>query len=313
MQRCSINLSTMNTTHFIKHFRQKTLAIICACMLILAAGYTWLAYNQLHPNIAPSISTSLPSTHPLSPAQASTDFKQQLQDLWLSALSFSLAFTLLICAVLYRPLGNIERKINLQYDALEEACSQRTEALEISNEELQSFAYSVSHDLRGPLRAIDGFSLALFEDYHDKLGDDGKDYIQHICKSSQRMGSLIDSMLILSRVSQAELHYVEINLSTIAQETIAQLQSENPERNIQVSIAPNMVAFGDPSLLRQVIENLLSNAWKFTSTQKHPHISFRSLFENGQTIYEIKDNGVGFNQTYQKKLFTPFQRLHRKD
>ncbi|MDX8382691.1 MAG: ATP-binding protein [Ghiorsea sp.] len=215
--------------------------------------------------------------------------------------------------MLYRPLGKIERQINLQYDALEEAVSLRTEALELSNEELKSFAYSVSHDLRGPLRAIDGFSLALFEDYHDKLGDDAKACIQRIRTSSQRMASLIDAMLILSRVSQVELHYIEINLSKIAQETIEQLQREEPERYVHVSIAPNMTALGDPSLLRQVIENLLSNAWKFTSTRQHPEISFFSQFENGQTIYQVKDNGVGFNQAYHDKLFTPFQRLHKQD
>jgi len=232
---------------------------------------------------------------------------------WTTILLLSLLFVAAICLALYLPLGKIQQSLNQHNGNLEETVLQRTEDLEQSNDELKSFAYSVSHDLRGPLRAIDGFSLALEEDYHDQLDDGGKDFILRIRQSTQRMGTLIDAILILSRVSQVELHYFNVNLSQIAQQVVADMQAEEPENNAIIEIQPDMIALGDPTLLRQAIENLLSNAFKFTRKQSQPQISFRCSHKNGQTIYAIKDNGVGFNQAYEKKLFTPFQRLHKQD
>jgi len=193
--------------------------------------------------------------------------------------------------------------------AEQEAQRRATEA-EALNRELESFAYSVSHDLRAPLRAIDGFSQAVLEDYGGKLDATGETYLQRIRAGSQRMGQLIDDLLKLSRVSREPLRPVVVNLSQLGEEIVAGLRSEEPERSVEVRIQPEMIALGDKQLLGIVLVNFLSNAWKFTSSAEHALIEFGTAEVEGEVVFRVRDNGAGFDMTYADKLFAPFQRLH---
>ncbi len=195
-------------------------------------------------------------------------------------------------------------------EELEVHIRERTEQLEATNKELEAFSYSVSHDLRAPLRAIDGFSLALLEDYGDQLDDDGKDYLQRVRLASQRMANLIDDMLKLSRLTRGDMYPGEINLSEMALGILEELQSSQPDRKVQCNISPDVIAYGDFRLLRAAMSNLLANAWKFTGKIEQPVIDFGVKKEKGNTVYFIKDNGAGFDMDYADKLFGTFQRLH---
>jgi len=194
---------------------------------------------------------------------------------------------------------------------LEQRVKERTAELATANQELEAFAYSVSHDLRAPLRGIDGFSKVLVERYGNQLDEQGKHYLDRIRAGTQHMGELIEDMLMLSRLTLAEMKRVPVNLSQIAQEIVKNLSESQPERSVQWNIAPEITVLGDAALLQIALENLLSNAWKFTSNCSQTKIEFGTtiLSENTQA-YFVKDNGVGFDMTYVNKLFTAFQRLH---
>ena len=187
---------------------------------------------------------------------------------------------------------------------------QTTAQLEASNKELEAFAYSVSHDLRSPLRAIDGFSRALLEDYGDQFGAEGKDYFDRIRHNVGRMGTLIDDLLNLSRVSRSEMQYNAVNLSTLVQEQLHELQALEPERQVIGVVAPGAIVSADATLMRVVISNLLQNAWKFTSHHATAHIEFGIMQREEQSIYFIRDDGAGFDMAYANMLFGVFQRLH---
>ncbi len=195
------------------------------------------------------------------------------------------------------------RKLNAQL-------VQRSAQLEASNKELEAFSYSVSHDLRAPLRGIDGFSQAVLEDYDDKLDDSGRSYLQRVRAASQRMSQLIDAMLNLARLTRAEIHTQTFDMSAMAHSILDDLQKMEPEREVECIVANNLLATADPQLIRAVLENLLSNAWKFTRQQAKPRIEFGHGQYNGQAAYFVKDNGAGFDMTYAHKLFGAFQRLH---
>lgn len=184
--------------------------------------------------------------------------------------------------------------------------------LQAANKELEAFSYSVSHDMRAPLRSIDGFSQALLEDYADKLDEEGKDYLQRVRASTQRMGELIDDMLNLSRVTRSEMRREPVDLTGMAQALAAELQKSAPDREVEFVIADGLTAQGDARLLRIVMDNLLGNAWKYTS--KHPRacIEFGFAQNNGQSAYFVRDDGAGFDMAYADKLFGVFQRLHRQ-
>ncbi|WP_161635013.1 sensor histidine kinase [Leptolyngbya sp. Heron Island J] len=182
--------------------------------------------------------------------------------------------------------------------------------LEISNQELEAFSYSVSHDLRAPLRAIHGYSQVLLEDYGNALDQVGRNYFERICINVNQMRDLIDNLLNLSRVSRAEMCCTTVNLSAIAQEVMAELCMSEPERSVDCSIAPAVMIYADPDLIKIVLANLLQNAWKFTSHHPIAHIEFGIISPNEQTIYFIRDDGAGFNSAYSKMLFGVFQRLH---
>ena len=185
--------------------------------------------------------------------------------------------------------------------------------LQASYKELESFSYSVSHDLRAPLRAIDGFSLALVEDYGNQLDDTAHDYLRRVRNGAQRMGMLIDDMLQLSRVNRRELVIEEIDLGAIARSVMDELQSVEPERQVELILDQDLHVQGDPRLLRVVMDNLLGNAWKYTSKITDACIEFGLTNKDGKLIYYVRDNGVGFKMEYADKLFGAFQRLHTND
>lgn len=194
---------------------------------------------------------------------------------------------------------------------LEQRIEDRTRQLELVNKELEAFSYSVSHDLRAPLRAIDGFSQVLLERYHDKLDERGKYYLTRVRVNSQEMAKLIDDILQLSRLTRGELKFEnDINLSVMAKEIADGLQQEDADRKVQFLIEEDLICQGDRVLLKAVLHNLLSNAWKFTS--KHPTavIEFGKLKSHDSSIYFVKDDGAGFDMAYAGKLFGAFQRLH---
>ena len=181
--------------------------------------------------------------------------------------------------------------------------------LEQVNQELERFTYSVSHDLRAPLRSIEGFSQALKEDYEDRLDREGQDYLQRIRAACQRMAAMIDAILQLSRIGRYEMHKEKVNLSAIAQDIASDLETTSPERKVEFSIAEAVFAAGDPMLLRMVLENLIGNAWKFTQEHELGRIEFGVMQQNSKRIYYVRDNGLGFDMKYATKIFDPFQRL----
>jgi PAS domain S-box-containing protein len=199
------------------------------------------------------------------------------------------------------------RRLNAE---LEERVRERTAELEVANKELESFAYSVSHDLRAPLRSIDGFSRALLEDYRDRLDNTGKDYLRRVRNATLRMGNLIDDLLTLSRITRSEMRQENVNVSAVAREIAAELQTDDPEREVEFEIQNGIRAKADPSLLRVALQNLLYNAWKFTGRAAKSRIEFGSVRGDGRQVYFVRDNGVGFDMTYADKLFGAFQRLH---
>lgn len=180
----------------------------------------------------------------------------------------------------------------------------------VVNKELEAFSYSVSHDLRAPLRSIDGFSKAVLEDYEQKLDDQGKDYLHRVRAASQRMAQLIDDLLNLSRVTRSDMHHDSVDLSAMARSIAIELQKIQPDRQVDFVIAEGLMAKGDSRLLKLVLENLLNNAWKFTGKHAHARIEFGAAPYNGKTAYFVRDDGAGFDMAYAEKLFTPFQRLH---
>ncbi len=189
----------------------------------------------------------------------------------------------------------------------------RAHELEAANKELESFSYSVSHDLRAPLRHVDGFSKALLEDFGERLDDDGKMYVQRLRAAAQGMGQLIDDMLKLANVTSCELSRQKVNLSRIAQIIALELKQTQPEREVTFSIADNVTAFGDARLLRVVLANLLGNAWKYTGKRDEATIEFGVTEAGGAMAYFVRDNGAGFDVTYADKLFGAFQRLHTSE
>jgi len=218
-------------------------------------------------------------------------------------------------------LGRIEeQKKELQQHAkiLEQRVAERTGELEkraaelqAANGELDAFAYSVSHDLRAPLRSIDGFSQVLLEDYAAQLGDAGRDSLQRVRAASQRMATLIDDLLKLARVTRAEMRTEQIDLSGMAREVVAEIErTTTGERQVEFVIAPGLEAQGDSRLLRVVLDNLLRNGWKYTGKRAQPRVEFTAQDENGDRVFVIKDNGAGFDMRYADKLFGVFQRLH---
>ena len=203
-----------------------------------------------------------------------------------------------------------ELAIRDQRDQLERQVQERTAALRASNQELESFAYSVSHDLRAPLRGIDGFSQALLDDYVGQLDETAVGYLQRVRAGSQRMGRLIDDMLELSRVSRGEFERSHIDLSALVKKIIRHLQESQPRDNVHVTVAPGLEVNGDRRLLEVLLDNLLGNAWKYTARRERAEIEFGEMEQDGERVFFVRDNGVGFNMKYVGQAFVAFQRLH---
>lgn len=204
-----------------------------------------------------------------------------------------------------------ERKeIQRQLQLLNDSLRNRSAELEIANHELEAFSYSVSHDLRAPLRAIDGFSRILYNDYVEQLGNKGLDYLERIRRAAQHMGMLIDDLLKLSRVTRAELTREVVDLSELAREIMTELRKQEPGRVVHFKTAPELKAHSDKRLMGVVLDNLLNNAWKFTGGRAEAYIEFGVIGQQEPPVYFVRDNGAGFDMVYADKLFGVFQRLH---
>jgi signal transduction histidine kinase len=263
-------------------------------------------------------------------ALRTADARTAQRRVWISfTIAFILDFVLLVAAfeLLVRvgrerenlaesaaEVLSLNKELTQVNAGLELRVQQRTQQLAFSNQELEAFSYSVSHDLRAPLRTIDGFSLALLEDYGTSLTEEGRDYIHRVRNGVQRMGTLIDALLQLSRVTRSELQTESVDLSQLATLVFNELQASDPQRHVDFTAQPGVTVRGDPRLLRIALENLIGNAWKFTSREPHARIQFGTMPGRGelagQTAYFVRDNGAGFDMQYVDRLFTAFQRLH---
>ena len=214
---------------------------------------------------------------------------------------------------LQRHAADLERRVETRTHELQERNeSLRRNAAELlaANTELDAFAYSVSHDLRAPLRSIDGFSQVLLEDYAAQLDEAGRESLHRVRAASQRMGTLIDDLLKLARVTRAEMRTEDVDLSGMARDIASELQRAAPERQVEFAIAAGLKARGDARLLRVALDNLLRNSWKYTAKQPGPRVEFGSVEANGGQAFMVRDNGAGFDMKYADKLFGVFQRLH---
>ena len=206
----------------------------------------------------------------------------------------------------YEELRNEEQRLR---DMVEE----RTRELRASNRELEAFSYSVSHDLRAPLRAMDGYSRTVLEDHGQVLDDEARHCLQRIRENAGRMGELIDNLLSLSRVSRHDLHTRHVDLSALVRDILRGFQDAEPGRRVDITVEDVPPVRGDPKLLRIMLDNLLGNAWKYTGKTEAAHIEFGVQHDGSETIYHVRDNGVGFDMQYSAKLFGVFERLHRAD
>ena len=202
------------------------------------------------------------------------------------------------------------RVANEELQRLNETLQAQKRKLEVVNRELESFSYSVSHDLRGPLRAIDGFSHAVLDKYGERLDPEATRHLGRIRDATRRMAQLIDDMLGLAQVTRREMRHEDVDLSAIARSVCERLQAAAPERNVELAIGSNIRTKGDARLLTVLLENLLGNAWKFTARQPQARIEFDTTAGSGRTVYRVRDNGAGFDMAYAAKLFRPFSRLH---
>ncbi|MCD6359627.1 MAG: GAF domain-containing protein [Armatimonadetes bacterium] len=206
-----------------------------------------------------------------------------------------------------------QRALQELNEQLERRVQERTAELAAANRELESFAYSVSHDLRAPLRAITGFSRALTEELEEVLDEQGRDYLRRIIDAGERMGQLIDDMLKLSRLTRVEMERENVDLTALAREVDDELRRLQPDRDVQFTAQEGITGYGDRVLLQAVLTNLLENAWKFTEGRPTARVEFGAMEMDGEMVYYVRDNGIGFDMSYADKLFLPFQRLHRVD
>ncbi|HEC20782.1 MAG TPA: hypothetical protein ENI97_15820 [Gammaproteobacteria bacterium] len=217
-------------------------------------------------------------------------------------------------------LGRIENRLTLTHRALyqkigehkkaEEKLRLKRDELAGINRELESYSYSIAHDLRAPLRSVTSFSQIVLEDAGDKLNDEEVDNLKRVIAASKRMAELIDDILQLSRITREELSRTTVNLSKLAERSRLQLSSQEPERQVEWDLQPDIIVNADPRLMERAMDNLIGNAWKYTAYTEKPHISFGAINKNGETIYYVRDNGAGFDMNYAHKLFATFQRLH---
>jgi PAS domain S-box-containing protein len=192
----------------------------------------------------------------------------------------------------------------------EQALARATETAEAANRELEAFSYSVAHDLRAPLRGMNGFAQVLLDTYGDKLDADGRDWLQEIVLNARKMGALIDALLSLARLTRRELSHESVDLSALVRAAAAQHSAAEPGRVVELVVRDHLIAELDPMLAQALIENLVGNAWKFTGKAAHPRIEFGRVEAHGAQAFFLRDNGAGFDMAFSNKLFGPFQRLH---
>src|SRR5712691_5801411 len=217
----------------------------------------------------------------------------------LAAMLVALALSFILQRIVSEPVAN-----------LQDALKKRTADAEAATRELTAFSYSVSHDLRAPLRTIDGFSEALVEDYRDKLDEQGLDYLNRVRGAAERMDLLIKSLVELAQVARSELRRERVDLSGIAESIVTDLRAADPGRNVEFSIEPGLSVEGDPSLLKLALEHLLGNSWKFTSKHPAAKIEVGSEQQNGHRLFYVRDDGAGFDAKFADRMFAPFQRFH---
>jgi light-regulated signal transduction histidine kinase (bacteriophytochrome) len=220
----------------------------------------------------------------------------------------SLLYTVIVRDITARV--EAERAVRKLNDELEQRVAERTTQLQLANKELEAFSYSVSHDLRAPLRGINGWSQALLEDYGDTLDPQAQQYLGRVRSEAQRMNALIDDMLQLARLTRAEMHREVVDLSALARSIAARLSEAEPERQVEVVVQDGLSAEGDRRLLEVALTNLLSNAFKFTGKVAAAQIEVGRAEPPGERPFFVRDNGAGFNMAYASKLFAPFQRMH---
>lgn len=208
-------------------------------------------------------------------------------------------------------LETSRRQLDEHNRSLELKVAERTFELERSNKELEAFNYSVSHDLRAPLRSIDGFSQALAEDYHSQLDETGQDYLKRVRAAANRMGKLIDDMLRLSRLSRQEMSISDVNMTELAESVLHKLQEGDPARSVECRVDSGLQARGDVHLLGIALDNLIGNAWKYSSRKDHAEIEIGQALQDDRRVFFVRDNGAGFDMKYADKLFGAFQRLHK--
>lgn len=205
------------------------------------------------------------------------------------------------------------QRVAAEREQLQAETEQRKAEITAINKEFEGFSYAVSHDLRAPLRHIEGFSSILLESYADRLDEQGEQYLHLLVNGARKMKELLDALLKFSRITRAEMRRQPVNLSEIVGLVINELREVQPNRQVEVAIAPDVVADGDPQLLRMVMENLLGNAWKFTSNRPVARIEFSQIQRDHEAVFVVSDNGAGFGMPNANKLFQPFQRLHRPE
>ena len=228
----------------------------------------------------------------------------------LASTASAILLVRIVPAALALPRPEDLRRINESLTLRTAELAQANIELVAANAELEAFSYSVSHDLRAPLRSMDGFSLALLEDYMEKLDDRGKDYLNRVRGATQRMGTLIDDLLNLSRVSRSGLERKRIDLSAMVESICRSLHKAEPDRAVEFVIEKGISAEGDPHLIHVAFDNLLGNAWKFTSKHPSARIEFGRQESKGQIVYFVRDDGAGFDPALAGRLFGAFQRLH---
>lgn len=225
-------------------------------------------------------------------------------------VSAALATTALALRASEERLRQLNATLETRVEERTRQLKQSNAKLAVSNKELESFSYSVSHDLRAPLRSIDGFSMALLESNAERLDEQGKRHLERVRAAAQRMGQLIDDLLALSRVTRQDFHVGRVDITKIAHKVAGRLRAREPERDVEFVVAPGLAADGDSRLLEIVLENLLGNAWKFTAVRKQARIEVGQERDGDRPVFFVRDNGAGFDMTYAEKLFGVFQRLH---
>jgi len=285
------------------------LAVLCA----LATAHYYYLFDRNHADLNWVVGSYITVTAVCAILQSARALL--LYSLFVAALSIAIlvrqpgrVFAVFLPGMLTSLLfANIGMRVRLRLLAERE----RAEALLLrANKDLESFSYSVAHDLRAPLRAMSGFSRILLEDYGDKVDEEGKRHLTRVSAQAEHMGRLVDALLGLSRFTRKELQREEVNLTQHAEEVAAELRTRHPSVVVAFVAQPGMIASCDPQLVRAVLENLLANAWKFSERKPEPRVSFACTVKDGRRVYVVEDNGVGFAMAYVDKLFAPFHRLH---